>query len=641
MRMILFQFIFMCASPTWGVAQILTEDNEDNEANNVNTTVKLRDDDAPNQSQSRIELEDAQIKNKSLADVLASVPGLSIFQAGAGQSSYAAIRGGNPRQNRVRWKGLKLTLPFGAGFDFSTLDPIAFDNIRVIRSGSSASKGSGALTGAVELGENSFPEGKKITLNSTNSSFGTLNLGLILKLKKAKDFAHLRLGLLKTKGDFPYIDRQNKMHIRLGNSVERVQLSATLGRQLSKKWLEKTSFLVVKNRRGAAGPAEFQETFSRAKNKIEQVYIAQVFDGHEIGTIFSKEVDLHFSLGFSGTDYLYTNPTALLGGGDFESLTEHRRVNGNTRARVFGEQSLTTIIFESAFENYKVERKKNSQHNFNKKSRVEYSLKGAREDYINDNVTVFTNAAVDFIDNIKFLPSANIGVFRALSDSFSLRFNGAYASRMPDLDELYLETESVRGNPNLNSEGAWTVDLGLSYTQEKINFQTTIYWSKITNTILFLPVSAFLIEAKNVSNFQSYGLENSIEILFPLTRFRLHYTLTLAQRNAIQSPHQPVHKGGASFSVELPFRNDVLKKINLFSDVFSRSEINLDIFGNLKNRSMIRWNGGIQSQIEIVSKFKVDIALGVKNILNDQRQEDFLQRPLSGRQVYFSSVVNF
>ncbi len=617
--------IFFCSPET-----LVAEDNLDS----VNTNANSIDDDAPNQTQTKVSFLETKQKYNEIVDELANVPGLSTQQSGMGQPAYAAIRGGNPRQNRVFWNGLKLSLPFGPGFDFSTLDSVSFDSLTVVRAGSSATKGSGSLTGAIELNSDVFFKGKLRDSNRSYGSFGTYNSARRIGVSDGKNFLLFSGGIRRSTGDFPFIDRQGTPHIRVGNDSERVQVASILGRKISEKWTNKLAILYSQLDRGSPGPSEFQDLFLDARNQVSQVHISNEYKGQKLDSVLADESEAKFMIGVSGSDYSYRNPTSLLGSTEFESVAKHRRVSSAASFRFFSTRSLTTMRLDASFEKYESQTTKNSiQSPLANHERSELSLKVASEWYWNASWLTFLNAAVDHVGN-QLLPTFNIGTSIELLDGLTLSFNGARSSRAPDFDELYLETESVRGNPDLRIESAWTTDLSVYYQNDIISLESTFFGSIIDNTILFLPVSSFLIEAKNIGEFPSFGMESSANLNLKHLEVEGSYTLTLSQPSGFQSPHQPVHKGTLKTQLHTEIQNAYIKSARVFANANARSAINLDLFGSLRNEASLRINAGLSIRLDVNMPRKIDITLGVKNILDDRTQSDFLQRPLPGRQVY-------
>lgn len=91
----------------------------------------------------------------SLLDVLGTVAGVrAASTGGVGDGSFVSVRGGEPNFTLVLLEGLKLNNPVnsrGGAFDFTQIDPSLVETVNVARGGVSASFGSDALSGAIDV----------------------------------------------------------------------------------------------------------------------------------------------------------------------------------------------------------------------------------------------------------------------------------------------------------------------------------------------------------------------------------------------------------------------------------------------------------------------------------------------------------
>jgi vitamin B12 transporter len=94
-------------------------------------------------------------RSDSLLDVLGTVAGVrAVSTGGFGGGSFVSIRGGEPNFTLVLLEGLKLNNPVnsrGGAFDFTQIDPALVETVNVARGGVSASFGSDALSGAIDV----------------------------------------------------------------------------------------------------------------------------------------------------------------------------------------------------------------------------------------------------------------------------------------------------------------------------------------------------------------------------------------------------------------------------------------------------------------------------------------------------------
>ena len=208
------------------------------------------------------------------------------------------------------------------------------------------------------------------------------------------------------------------------------------------------------------------------------------------------------------------------------------------------------------------------------------------------------------------------------------------------MDELYLRTETIRGNPALEPERALNLDAGVSLGDEEfpLSGDLTLFHTDIQRTILFLPRTAYLFEATNLEGAESRGLEATAELaLRERYRVRLNYTLTDAHLDStpsVQLPHHPTHRGVLATQLEFGGLGplDGIRNLKLTGEFDARSGVNLDNFGNLTNEPFWQVDVGV----EFVPTSAIRLGLQLQNVTDNRRGADHLQRPLPGRSIYAS-----
>jgi outer membrane receptor protein involved in Fe transport len=94
-----------------------------------------------------------------------------------------------------------------------------------------------------------------------------------------------------------------------------------------------------------------------------------------------------------------------------------------------------------------------------------------------------------------------------------LKGNVERAYRVPNFDELYFDEEFVRGNPNLDPEDALDADVGLELSLERLgpatglSLELAFFRNDVRESIVFQPVSQFVVAASNTGPALSQGLE--------------------------------------------------------------------------------------------------------------------------------------
>jgi len=96
------------------------------------------------------EIEDRQVRD--LADLLWSVPGVTVAQAGApGQQTSVFTRGANSNQTLLLWNGIPLNDPFFGDVNWQFVPTEGVERVEVVRGPFSALYGSNAVGGVVQV----------------------------------------------------------------------------------------------------------------------------------------------------------------------------------------------------------------------------------------------------------------------------------------------------------------------------------------------------------------------------------------------------------------------------------------------------------------------------------------------------------
>ena len=143
-------------------------------------------------------------------------------------------------------------------------------------------------------------------------------------------------------------------------------------------------------------------------------------------------------------------------------------------------------------------------------------------------VGVFAQDDVGFLDGrLRLIPALRfddtegfdaewiprIGVIAKPWSWLELKGNIERSYRVPSFEELFLDEEFVRGNPNLEPEEALNADVGLEMGFERLGplsagrLEFALFQNEIDESIQFVVVSPFLIRAENTGDATVRGLE--------------------------------------------------------------------------------------------------------------------------------------
>jgi iron complex outermembrane receptor protein len=594
---------------------------------------------------SSLELDETFARGADLGRELEQIEGVTVRRrSGLGQPAFATVRGGSPRQLAVHLNGIRIGAPAGIGFDVGTLSTQSLDSVDVYRGGAAAPWGSGALTGAMNLRMRP-PEddGWSTAATTMAGSFGTVGLSAQAAGSGEDLRGDVAASWRRSRGDFDFVDAQGTEHTRINNGHRQIAGGATIGTTVGGGDLS-GALLHEDVRRGAPGPSEFQESYRHATLESRRTIGTVDWDQPAIGTPDWGVLDLKLAAGGVHRPLHYSNPDGFLGGVAVDNESSHSTLAARSRlSGYFDAGNIAHLDLEIRTQHF------DADYGWG----GDASLTAQRQTAavgLSDELLLF-DEAVSLIGGLRaglvsgrdrvdlpVVPSGGI-IWRAL-DAVRLKANLARSHRVPDFDELYLRTEAIRGNPELDDERALNADIGAEFGRREgpARGKITLYYSDLRDMILFVPQTAYLVRAENLSNATSRGVEasGSLDIT---GRFQIRgsYTYTdafLDSLPVVQLPHHPAHRGlvstGAEFAGLGPL--DALRSFKLTSRVSARSSVNLDNFGSLTNPPFAQLDLGATVRPSSTLTF----GLEVQNVTDNRRGADFLQRPLPGRALYAS-----
>lgn len=670
---------FLGAALLLGVAPRLVL-AEDSGAEDEDYTVKtvtsaeasVEDRRVPSGFVTRVRVDDAARYGRDLSDVLEEVPGVNMRRsAGFGRPAFASVRGGNSRQLSVSLNGMRVRAPAGIGFDIGSLSLAGLDSADVYRGPAAVVQGSGGLSGALDL-RTRLPQGSGESLSATamGGSFGTYGLAANSTFSRPDYAMRLDANWQQSAGDFDFIDAQGTRHQRVNNDhwtlglngAGRVDLGAHALRPL-------LSYEMGEG--GAPGPSEFQERYRDARLEQDRL-IAQL--GWERPALLAADwgaVDARALAGYQRRGTAYENPDGFLGSSEVadastvESVVLNAEsgiwldfgnmihVNLEGRREVYG--ATHRVDYASSREDSAIDATRNT---FGAALSNELLLggealslvAGLRAEYIGDESTPLGQVSGGESTTTRswtpLMPS--FGALWRARRWLKVKGNIAQTFRAPDFDELYLDMAGVRGRSDLDPERALSWDGGLELGAEKSPVAAELVWfqSEIEESIYFVARTAYLFEAANLGSGHSRGIEATVR-LRPHRRIsvRGNYTWTDAWLDAMADgtpvPGQPAHQSAARAEAELGGKGGVawlskLASARVFAQADWRSRVYLDSFANLYNPAF--WT--LDLGASVAPRPGWEVAFNARNLTDQQRGADSLQRPLPGRAFYLSLKVD-
>src|SRR5690554_572029 len=662
-RVLLGAVLFLGAAPRAVLAEDLGETGDENSVKTVTSAEEsVEDRRIPSGFVTRVDVDDAAQNGRDLSDILEEVAGVNMRRsAGLGRPAFASVRGGNSRQLAVSLNGMRIRAPAGIGFDIGSLSLAGLDSAEVFRGPAAVVHGSGGLSGALDLQTRlARGIGEEVGASAMIGSFGTYGLTATSSVARADWALRLDANWQQSRGDFEFIDAQDVSHQRVNNDHWTLGLNGAarvdIGAHEFKPLLNYQT-----GEGGAPGPSEFQARYREARLDQERL-IAQL--GWARPALITGEwgaVDARALAGYQRRDTAYANPDGFLGSSEVadassvESLVLNAEsgvwlefgnmIHANLEARreVYG--ATHRIDYASSREDSAIDA---TRHTFSAALSNELLLAGEalslvaglRGEYIGD-------AGASSRSWTPLMPSFS-ALWRA-TPWLKLKGNIAQTFRAPDFDELYLDMAGVRGQSDLAPERALSWDGGVDLGTETSPISAELVWfqSAIAESIYFVARTAYLFEAANLGSGHSRGVEATTR-LRPHRRFQMRatYTWTDAWLDAMPQntpiPGQLAHQSSARAEVELGGTGGVwlLAKVpsaRIFAQADWRSRVYLDSFANLYNPPF--WTVDLGASLAPIKGWEV--ALNARNLGDQQRGADSLQRPLPGRAFYVSLKLRY
>ncbi len=599
----------------------------------------------------RIATDDLAFRGADLGDALASVSGVYVRrQSSRGQPAHVSIRGGNSRQMAVELDGLRISQPVGAGFDAASLGTGGIDSVDVHRGSTATTYGGGAVAGALRLHPTqASADGWELKGRASAGSFGTTGFDGAASIGSDNAGLRIHAGFDHSRGDFDFVDDQGTEHTRINNDHRSIDAGTTAHIEGDDHRLRWTG-LFRDGQSGSPGPSEFQQTFDGARSNDRRALTTLRYDATSIVDNEHMIVDAYATAGAQHHNKHYENERGVLTRQPYESHSTARTlaVSGGLSSLI-GDSHLARIDvdgriqdFGSVTDNVETTRLDATRTTAAVSISDEWLLAGDTFSLVGALRGEFSRT--ESTDESRPLLPA-LGAIARVDRRLELRANIARTFRIADFDELYLDTEAVRGNPDLNPEEAWTVDTAveLGAGDDPAALQLAYFDHHIDSMILFLPVSARLFEAQNLRGARSRGLEANLRTdVGDRWTTRTSYTYTRAHRRGdgettTQLPGQPRHRLSMESTIDLSGLSvwSELPEVQLQPSANFRSGVNLDNFGHLRNDPSLRLNFG--ATIAVNQQLRAGVQ--IRNILDDRRAQDSLHRPLPGRSLFASIEV--
>ncbi len=575
---------------------------------------------------------------RTVADLLATAPGVRVQQAGPGQLAQVSLRGASADESLILLDGIPLVGPGGGSVDLSSLPSSLLSRLIISRGVLGAQLGAGALGGAIEL----VPMGFSKTQTSggvqlAGGSFGTAQLAADLAVATAGGAAWAGgVQLDRTAGDFPYahqltpevggpyyaVSRSNADAWR-SSGLLRGALPTSIGEvdvlfQLSagERGLPGSDGLETPNARSA-------DTSGLAGLRLRQLL-----------PVMSGDAVLTTRAWVRGS--LLTQRGLGIGFGDCQSGLSSPSCAAQASHTIGARGEVEVALPVGQAQVLSAQLSTGGEWVAGDYTGIHRRAIGSLR--LSDDATLLAGALslhpalrLDLVGEQTAI-SPGFGVvarpFRGtLFEPVELRASVGSSLRPPSFSELYLAQGPTKPNPDLRPERALSADAGVGLTTEDFTVALSGFWSRYTDLILYELFPPAQARPFNIGQARIAGAELQVLVRLPLAAtLEASYSL-LGAINERPS----VTEGGQKLSYRAPHRLYARlahrgERVEAFFQGNFTSAMPRNAFGTADLPAQLRLDAG--AGVRVAGPVWLD--LEVRNLLDAQTQQDLFQYPLPG-----------
>lgn len=603
--------------------------------------------------------EESKQEEQTLPELLEQSAGVYVRRyGGLDDFSSLSLRGSSAGQVQIYLDDIPLMTAQGTIADLGLIPLSVIEQVEVYRGGSPGMLPESSVGGVVLLKTKGKPQERDSQVSQTIGSFQTFKT----KASLAKSIKKLGLVLAaehdQSKGDFLYEDdngtrfntNDDRLLTRQNNDFASNNLFTKFFFDLPHdSSLSITNVLFEKNQ-GVPGLATRKSLTARLTTWREIASLVAEKDD-----LFVNNLKGHIDLFFDYLNNQFYDPNSEISLSPQDTDDKTYRFGTNLRLQYdLGTHQQLSFFVAQRSEYFHPYNGLATPANGPKSDRQ--SINTGLEDEIHifkDRLIIAPSVRVENLFNHGQLPagsehqlSAKLGLGVRLVDEFYFKANAYRGFRNPTFSELFGDTGTLKGNPNLKPEKAINFDAGLSYDFPTNSWfdgghiEATYYRHQVENLIQFVQTSAFTAQAMNLNKALIQGSETMIRASFA-GRIRLSASYTYQQAKDISDnpdtrgkylPGRPKHELYALFGLSedwLPWFNSYV-----FCDLSYMSGNYLDT----QNLLMVSNRTILGSGIALTFINRITASFSVKNILND-RISDLIGYPLPGRSYWGSLKI--
>lgn len=430
--------------------------------------------------------------NKQSIDHFLSKQSLAFIKTyGAGSSSTISLRGGAATQTQIQWNDIPINNPMLGLNDLSLIPLNSFENITIVAGGQSATNGSGAVTGFINLKDDiKLNRGFKLNSNFNIGSFKKRSFASNFSYSNKKFGINVGTDLLSAENNFTYpINgvQKTQSHANIENKTLKIN---------SRYWLSPNASL------NAA--VWFQKTFRQIPPTTTQNRSFSDQEDHinryAISYLLNKgNWQFKSNMSLLDEENIFNDSLNLIhSNNQFVSIINKTNLEYNWRSDV---DFHIGFMINNTTVNSKFYQEKITGTNLSTFFKFIHRTR-------NGFLSLAVNKAWDSHSDSPLTPQLNYII--DLSNENKIAFKVSHEYRLPTFNERFW---TPGGDQELESEKGWNQEISFSSESDRYTFETVLFHRTINNWILWaIPENQFFYSATNLAKVQSYGIESKINL---------------------------------------------------------------------------------------------------------------------------------
>ena len=563
-------------------------------------------------------------KDQSVTKLLEDKTTLFIRKnGGIGKKISIYLDGSTSSQISLYIEGFEYSAPTLAYFSPTAL---YFGNFNKISIDKGLDNSSGLTTHTAKI---DFTLSKKDYLSSFIGSYRSFGLTLNKKIEINKDLSlYLGVSSLKADNNFNYIDLHNQNKIRKNNHF--------YGSDIHLK-IEGKSFKILNyfsiNSYGNPGSNQFEKLKAKSKNIENLLGIKYFFE--------LKDLLFEFKISNNYKNYSYQDlAPMIIGLKEIKYQLDMNIINSNIKI----DKPITDYtILSLKLNNLLYFAKSGNQDKragtpFVKEYHPSIALLWEHI-YFDEKLLLNFNyknylfeqtEKEKSIGNKHFINQYGVDISYKVDENLKLSIGYKKGIRIPYLEEKYYYSDSVKGNPNLKEEISKNFNLNLELKNRYFGLNFELYYKKLKDNIIFMPISFGLYRATNTLPATSKGGNINFYLDFNyfslLNIFSFNETVyDLTQKHLPQTP-QYQNRLSIIFKYKQLFFTTIYKYRSLY-------------YNNIFETDIIAQKNIVDLDLSYKTP-KYKISFKVNNLTDNKRLEDSRHIPLMDRSYFLYFFFN-